>query len=157
MVKLKFFEQKDFPGVSYALDENQSQYTATAEQALQKIEERSDTLAFPITIFEDEDPVGFFVLDFGNDKLDLTDNHNSMLLRSFSIHPERQGKGIGKAAMIQVDEFIRENFKDCDEVVLAVNQNNISAYQLYLAVGYQYEGKTRIGRSGPQYLMFKKL
>lgn len=157
MVKLKFFEQKDFPGLSYILDENQSQYTATAEQALQKIEERSDTLAFPITIFEDEDPAGFFVLDFGNDKLELTENHNSMLLRSFSINPERQGKGIGKAAMIQVDEFIRENFKDCDEIVLAVNQNNISAYQLYLTVGYQYEGKERIGRSGPQYLMSKKL
>jgi len=157
MVKLKFFEQKDFPGLTYTLDEQQAQYTATAEQALQKIEERSDTLAFPITIFEDEDPVGFFVLDFGNDKLEFTDNHNSMLLRSFSINPKFQGKGIGKKAMIQVDEFIRENFKECDEIVLAVNQNNISAYRLYLTVGYQYKGKERIGRSGPQYLMFKKL
>lgn len=52
MVKLKFYEPKDFPGVSYTLDELQSQYTATAEQALQKIEERSDTLAFPITIWK---------------------------------------------------------------------------------------------------------
>ena len=32
MVKLKFFEPKDFPGVSYTLDETQLQYTATAEQ-----------------------------------------------------------------------------------------------------------------------------
>lgn len=24
-------------------------------------------------------------------------------------------------------------------------------------LGYQYEGKTRIGRSGPQYLMYKKI
>lgn len=157
MVKLKFFEQKDFPGVSYTLDEKQLQYTATAEQALKRIEQRNDTLAFPITIFENEEPAGFFVLDFGHDKLEYTDNHASMLLRSFSINPELQGKGIGKAAMIQVDEFIRENFRDCDEIVLAVNQNNISAYQLYLKVGYQYEGKERIGRSGPQYLMSKKL
>lgn len=157
MVKLKFFEQKDIPGVSYTLDEEQLQYTATAQQALQRIEERGDTLAFPITIFDDEDPVGFFVLDFGNDKLELTDNQNAMLLRSFSINPGYQGKGIGKAAMIQVDEFVRENFRECDEIVLAVNRNNTSAYQLYLKVGYQYEGKERIGRSGPQYLMSKKL
>lgn len=157
MVELNFFQQKDLPGLSYTLDELQSQYTATAQQALQKIEERSDTLAFPITIFENENPAGFFVLDFGNDKLELTDNHHSMLLRSFSINPEQQGKGIGKKAMIQVDEFIRENFKECDEIVLAVNQNNTFAYQLYLAVGYQYEGKERIGRSGLQYLMYKKL
>ncbi len=157
MIQLKFYEQKDFPGVNYALDENQLQYTASAEQALQRIEEREDTLAFPITILKDEDPCGFFVLDFGDDKLELTDNKDAMLLRSFSINPEMQGKGIRTAAMIQVDEFVRENFKDCEEIVLAVNQNNISAYQLYRKVGYHYEGKTRIGRSGPQYIMYKKL
>lgn len=157
MVKLKFYEPKDFPGVSYTLDELQAQYTATAEQALQKIKERSDTLAFPITILENHHPAGFFVLDFGNDKLDLTDNQNSTLLRSLSINPESQGKGIGKAAMILLDEFVREHFKDCSEIVLAVNQNNSSAYELYLKVGYKFDGKTRMGRSGIQYLMYKKL
>jgi len=157
MVHLKFYEQKDFPGVNYTLDENQLQYTATAEHALQRIEEREDTLAFPITILKDEDPCGFFVLDFGDDKLELTDNKDAMLLRSFSINPEMQGKGIGKQAMIQLDEFVRENFKDCDEIVLAVNQNNASAYHLYLRTGYRDDGKTRIGRSGPQHILYKKL
>ena len=80
-----------------------------------------------------------------------------MLLRSFSVNPELQGNGIGKAAMMKVDEFVRDNFKDCNEIVLAVNQNNISAYQLYLNTGYYYAGKMRIGRSGPQYIMYKKL
>jgi len=157
MVHLKFYEQKDFPGVNYTLDENQLQYTATAEQALQRIEEREDTLAFPITILKDEDPCGFFVLDFGDDKLELTDNKDAMLLRSFSINPELQGKGIGKQVMIQLDEFVRENFKDCDEIVLAVNQNNASAYHLYIRTGYRDEGKIRIGRSGPQHILYKKL
>ena len=36
MIQLKFFEQKDFPGVNYMLDEDQMKYTATAEQALKK-------------------------------------------------------------------------------------------------------------------------
>ncbi|SMP29348.1 GNAT family N-acetyltransferase [Chryseobacterium profundimaris] len=157
MIQLKFFEQKDFPGVNYMLDEDQMKYTATAEQALKKIEEREDTLAFPITILKDNHPCGFFVLDFGDDKLDLTENRDAMLLRSFSVNPELQGNGIGKAAMMKVDEFVRDNFKDCNEIVLAVNQNNISAYQLYLNTGYHYAGKTRIGRSGPQYIMYKKL
>lgn len=157
MIQLKFFEQKDFPGVNYTLDENQLQYTATAEQALKKIEEREDTLAFPITILKDEHPCGFFVLDFGDDKLELTNNKQAMLLRSFSVNPEFQGKGIGKEAMIKVEEFVRENFKDCDEIVLAVDQGNISAFQLYGNTGYHYEGKNRIGRSGPQYIMHKKL
>jgi hypothetical protein len=43
------------------------------------------------------------------------------------------------------------------KLVLAVNQKNESAYHIYLKAGYIYDGKTRIGRSGPQYLMYKKL
>jgi len=110
-----------------------------------------------VTILQDEKPAGFFVLDFGEDKLDLTDNEKSVLLRSLSVNPDLQGKGIGKAAMQLVDRFVRENFPDCDEIVLAVNQKNISAYQIYLKTGYLHEGKSRMGRSGPQYLMHKKL
>ncbi|ASW74626.1 GNAT family acetyltransferase [Chryseobacterium piperi] len=157
MVSLHFYKPEDFSGVNYTLDEQQSQYTSTAEFALQRIEERNDGQGFSVTIFEDEKPAGYFVLDFGDDKLELTDNPNSALLRSLSINPELQGRGIGKTAMIKVDDFVRENFKDCDEIVLAVNQNNTSAYDLYLKVGYSFDGKTRMGRSGTQYLMYKKL
>lgn len=157
MVSLKFFNEEDFPEVNYTLDELQLQYTSPAKFALARIKERNTDLEFPITILNDEKPAGFFVLDFGEDKLDLTDNPNSTLLRSLSVNPALQGKGIGKEAMLQIDDFIRKHFKDCDEIVLAVNQNNISAYELYVKTGYHYEGKTRIGRSGPQYLMFKKL
>lgn len=157
MVSLEFFKPEDFSGVNYSLDDIQLQYTSTAEFAIERIRERNDGKGFSITIFKDENPAGYFALDFGDDKFDLTDNSNSVLLRSLSINPQFQGQGIGKAAMIQVDDFIKENFKDCDEIVLAVNQNNTSAYDLYIKVGYIFEGKTRIGRSGPQRLMYKKL
>ncbi len=132
-------------------------FTATAQQALKNISERDDSDAFPITIFENDIPAGFFVLDFGKDKLELTDNQNSVLIRSLSVNPQMQGRGIGKSAMMKVDEFVKEHFKNCNELVLAVNQKNDSAYHIYLEAGYIYDGKTRIGRSGPQYLMHKKL
>lgn len=157
MITLEFFKPEDLSGVSYTLDENQQRFTATAEQALQNIKERTDSDAFPITILEDGSPVGFFVLDFGKDKFELTDNENSALIRSLSVNPKMQGKGIGKTAMLKVDDFVKKNFENCNEVVLAVNQKNNSAYHIYLASGYLYDGKTRIGRSGPQYLMYKKL
>lgn len=157
MIYLKFFTSEDLPGVSYALDENQLRFTASAEQALQSIEAREDDDAFPVTIFDEGKPVGFFVLDFGKDKLELTDNARSALIRSLSVNPQMQGRGIGKTAMLKLDGFVRENFKDCEELVLAVNQQNESAYHIYLKAGYIYDGKTRIGRSGPQYLMYKKL
>ncbi|WP_426477263.1 GNAT family N-acetyltransferase [Chryseobacterium sp. CBSDS_008] len=157
MIHLEFFKPEDLSGVSYALDENQMSFTATAQQALQSISERDDNDAFPVTIFENNMPAGFFVLDFGKDKFELTDNENSVLLRSLSVNPQMQGKGIGKAAMLKVGDFTRDRFNTCDEIVLAVNQKNDSAYHIYLQAGYIFDGKTRMGRSGPQYLMYKKL
>ncbi|KPE50033.1 GNAT family N-acetyltransferase [Chryseobacterium indologenes] len=157
MVTLRFFKKDDFSGVNYALDEDQLRFTSTAEQALRRIEERNDHKSFAVTIIYNELPAGFFVLDFGEDKLELTDNEHSVLLRSLSVNPEMQGKGIGKEAMQKVDDFVRENFSPCNEIVLAVNQKNESAYHIYRKAGYSYDGKTRIGRSGPQYLMYRKL
>ena len=157
MVRLELFRQEDFSALNYALDENQQQYTSTVEQALNRISERNDSKAFSVTVFEDDEPAGFFVLDFGEDKFELTDNTQSALLRSLSINPALQGRGIGKEAMQIVDEFVKKTFPDCDEIVLAVNQKNLSAYHLYLKTGYAYDGKSRMGRSGPQYLMYKKL
>ncbi|WP_228435752.1 GNAT family N-acetyltransferase [Chryseobacterium pennipullorum] len=139
------------------LNNDQKRFTATAGQALENIKKRETQNAFPVTIMEGDRPAGFFVLDFGSDKLELTDNENAVLIRSLSVNPAMQRKGIGKAAMMQVDVFVRENFIHCDEIVLAVNQKNESAYHIYLQAGYSYEGKTRLGRSGPQYLMTKKL
>ncbi|KFF20095.1 GNAT family N-acetyltransferase [Chryseobacterium sp. JM1] len=157
MVRLELFKQEDFSALNYALDENQQQYTSTVEQALNRISERNDSKSFSVTVFEDNEPAGFFVLDFGEDKFELTDNTQSALLRSLSINPALQGRGIGKEAMQIVDEFVKKTFPDCDEIVLAVNQKNLSAYHLYLKTGYAYDGKSRMGRSGPQYLMYKKL
>jgi hypothetical protein len=59
--------------------------------------------------------------------------------------------------MLVIDEFVKKHFDTCDEIVLAVNQNNRLAYEIYLKTGYSYDGKMRDGRSGPQYLMYKKL
>lgn len=157
MIELRFFRPEDLPALQYMLSEIQLRYTATAEEALQRIKERNDGLAYPVTILYEEKAVGFFVLDLGDDKLDLTTNKNAILLRSLSLNPQCQGKGIGKAALLKMDDLITENFKDCDEIVLAVNKKNTSAYHLYLKTGYVDEGKTRIGRSGPQYLMYKNL
>ncbi|WP_292009423.1 GNAT family N-acetyltransferase [Chryseobacterium sp.] len=156
-MKLAFYTEEDLPLLSYELDDIQVRYTATPEQALQRIKDKNSTDAYAVTIFYNEKAVGFFVLDFGEDKLDLTENPDSVLLRSLSVNPKFQGKGLGKFAMLEVVGFIRKHFKNCNEIVLAVNQKNDSAYHLYLKTGYVFNGKTRIGRNGVQYLMCKEL
>jgi hypothetical protein len=59
--------------------------------------------------------------------------------------------------MLILDEFVKNHFDGCDEIVLAVNHNNTIAYEIYLKTGYFYDGKSRKGRSGPQFLLSKKL
>ncbi|KFF00058.1 GNAT family acetyltransferase [Chryseobacterium formosense] len=160
MVELKFFEPKNLSELDYELDEIQSQFSALPKQALERIEARNqneDFFAYPVTIFYDEKIAGFCVLDFGDDKFEMTDNPDSVLLRALSVNPEFQGKGIGQSMMAILDDFIKEHDRDCNEIVLSVNETNNLAFQIYLKTGYVFNGKRINGRSGPQLVMSKVL
>ena len=158
MTTLSFYKPEDFIDLtSYTLDDEQSQFTAMPKATLEIIKEKNTGDKFPVSIYFNDKAVGFFVLDFGEDKFELTENVNSTLLRSLSIDPEYQGKGIGKTAMLIVSDFIKENFPACSEIVLAVNFNNKSAYNLYLKCGFLDEGKTREMSKGFQHLLSKKI
>lgn len=160
MTVLRRYNYTHFPFLNYDLDEVQIQFTATAPLAIRRLENRQlkgDFSAVAVTIFHDEVPSGFFILDFGSDKDELSDNPYSVLLRSFSINPKFQGKGIGKNAMNLVSDFVKKYFPHTKLVVLAVNQNNITAISLYEKTGFNFVGNMREGRSGLQKIMFKKL
>lgn len=158
MTTLAFYKPEDFIDLTnYTLDDEQSQFTAMPKATLEIIKEKNTGDKFPVSIFLNDKAVGFFVLDFGEDKFDLTENVNSTLLRSLSINPEYQGKGVGKTAMVIVSDFIKENFPACTEIVLAVNFNNKSAYNLYLKCGFLDEGKTREMSKGSQHLLSKRI
>ena len=156
-VKLNFFRDEDLQHLNYTLDDVQKMFTVMPDFALEKIAEKNDGKSFPITIFFEEKPVGFFVLDFGDDKFGLTENSNAVLLRALSLNPEFQRKGIAKKSFFLTDEFLKNNFENCNEIVLAVNNKNQNAYQLYIKTGYLDEGKTRPFRDGFQHLLFKKI
>lgn len=158
MITLSFYRSENFEDVtSYTLDKQQSQFTAMPKATLEIIKEKNTGDKFPVSIFYQNKAVGFFVLDFGADKFELTENQNSTLLRSLSINPNYQGKGIGKNAMIVLSDFVKEKFQGCDEVVLAVNFNNKNAYDLYLKCGFRDDGKTRETNKGWQHLLSKRI
>lgn len=159
MVTLQFYKKEDFSALNYVLDDVQMRHTSTVDLALKRTRERIENEIFtdyPITIFYNEKAVGFFILDFGKDKFELTQNENSILIRSLSINPKFQGQGIGKSAMFLVTDFIQTNFPNVNEIVLTVNVKNEIAHQIYVEVGFQFEGKTKEGRSGLQYVLCKK-
>ena len=157
MVTLKNYNPEDFPKINYILSEEQMQFTALPENALQRIKERNDGKKHPICILQNEEIVGFFVLDTSDDKKELSENEQAILLRSLSINPLFQGKGIAKEAMFLVPDFVKKYFPNHNEIVLAVNSQNHLAYQLYLKTNYVDEGKTNKGRNGLQHVLSLKL
>ena len=56
-----------------------------------------------------------------------------------------------------VDDFVKTYYPTIDELVLAVNFKNTSAYQLYIKVGYTDDGSQREWNNGMQHLLRKKL
>mgnify|MGYP003621043118 FL=1 len=56
-----------------------------------------------------------------------------------------------------MDDFVKEYFPTINELVLAVNFKNRSAYQLYLNVGYVDDGSQREWYNGKQHLLKKHI
>ena len=157
-IQLKFYESTHHDElVNYTLPEDQINFTALPAQTFERLKARTDNNAKPITILLDDKPIGFFVLDYGEDKYDLTPNENSLLLLSLSINQAFQGNSYGKIAMNLVDDFVKTYYPTIDELVLAVNFKNTSAYQLYIKVGYTDDGSQREWNNGMQHLLRKKL
>ena len=154
-VVLRKFEVKDIEVLgNYALPEMQKNFTILPNAWFQLAQKN----VCPVTIWYDSRPAGFFVLDFGDGRYDYCKNEKSVLLRALSVNPSLQGNGIGKAAMMQVSAFVKENFPAYNEIVLGVNENNIAAYHLYLKCGFADTGHQYLGgKNGPQFIMSKKI
>jgi ribosomal protein S18 acetylase RimI-like enzyme len=156
MIYLENYKDEHYASLDYSLPEEQSKFTSSIAQCISA----GATNHFQkkiATVFFQDIPIGFFVLDNSNDKLQLTDNLLAVSIRSFSIHPHYQGKGIGKEAMILVSEYVKKNFSNTNELVLSVNVKNTHAYRTYLKAGFTDIGKCIDGIMGPQNILSKKI
>ncbi len=157
-IQLSFYNATHFEALnSYELDEIQSEFTVSVYDSifLRKVETIEGK--YPVSILIENKPIGYFVLDLSKEKLDFTEESNAILLRSLSLNPLFQGKGLGKQAMLLTDEFVKKNFPEIKKIVLSVNVRNTSAYQLYLKSGYSDSGRIFVGIKGPQHIMEKQL
>ena len=157
-IQLVFYNSHHFEELNlYELDKSQMEFTVSVHQSIkvQQIESISDKQ--PVTILYHGKPIGYFVLDFSEDKLNYTNSTDSVLLRSLSLNPDFQGKGFGKQAMLLADEFVKIHFPDMKRIVLSVNFRNLSAYELYKKTGYTDTGRVFEGIKGPQHIMEKFL
>lgn len=154
-IELHFFSENHLEDLKYILNENQLAFVKPPNFALRRAKGKRGE-EFSLTILFNKRPIGFLALDFSNDKFSLCENKNAVMLRSLSINPEFQGKGIAKAAMLKIGDFVKIHFPKCDELILSVNIRNKTAYQLYVKSGFSYTGK-EVLLDEEEFVLTKKL
>ncbi|MDO4643258.1 MAG: GNAT family N-acetyltransferase [Cardiobacteriaceae bacterium] len=139
--------------LNYRLNSVQASFTRTPYEWL--LDNGFTATQLPVTILADDVPIGFFILDSGTDKQPYTDNPHALLLRSMSMNPAWQGRGLAKQALapIKLSALIASRFPEANEIILGVNQRNTPAHRLYLACGFCDTGRTYMGIQELQYVL----
>ncbi|MER2106018.1 MAG: GNAT family N-acetyltransferase [Solibacillus sp.] len=133
---------------SFTLPEEQSIFTALPDSITDLKEGQHG-----IVIINMNEPVGFFLLHATERVKEYSKNPNAMLLTALSLNHIHQGKGYAKKGMLLLSSFVKQEFPNCNEIVLVVNHKNVAAQNLYLNVGFIDTGERKIGQIGEQILM----
>ncbi|MFD0048713.1 GNAT family N-acetyltransferase [Actinomycetes bacterium NPDC127524] len=156
VITLRFYNDSYRSEVEgFHLHRNQHQFTALPAEALQMCE--NDHERYPVMIMDGSIPAGFFVLHEKAGVKKYSKNQDSILLRAYSINTPHQGKGIAKASIKLLPSFIKENFPDKNEIVLAVNHSNHAAQHVYKTCGFEDRGNRVMGEKGEQFIMHMDL
>lgn len=138
--------------LGFQLPAEQAQFTGLPGETLQDI--KNDTNKAGVVIAHGEQAVGFFILHTGEGISDFfPDYAGAVLLRAFLMDYACQGRGFAKAAMALLPEFVRCHYPEARQIVLAVNERNTAASQLYLRAGFQDHGLRRSGSKGTQLIL----
>ncbi len=83
----------------------------------------------PLAIYAEDKPVGF--------ALYVADDEDGRIqwIKRFMIDKEHQGRGLGRAAMIELLRLVRER-EECVAINLMVMPQNLAAQRLYESVGF---------------------
>lgn len=78
-------------------------------------------------------------------------------LHNIAVHPDHQGKGVGRLLLERIDEYCRQH--DLHKIQLEVRRDNDHARRLYLHMGYESVGsrKDYYGPGRDAYLFTKLL
>ena len=130
----------------YFLLEEQVNFTSLPLDAIKQCEQDDDR--HPIVILYNHELAGFFVLHGWEGVKEFSTNKEAILLRAYSVNHAYQGKGIAKNSLKLLPAFVKENFPDKKEIILAVNINNKIAQQVYRKCGFKDKGIRAMGRNG---------
>ncbi|MGE7924012.1 GNAT family N-acetyltransferase [Viridibacillus arvi] len=139
----------------YQLTDEQLQFTGSPVESI--LVAKSDEDRYPILVLDDEEIVTYFVLHKNEGVKPYSNNQKAILLRTFSTDFRYQGRGYAKQSLLELPRFVKMNFPEITEVVLAANLKNIAAQSLYLKCGFIDEGARTMGSHGELIIMSLKV
>lgn len=140
---------------NYYLTKEMSYYTSFPKDCI--LISLENKLFHSILAFCDQNLVTFLVLDEGEEKMLFTQNKYAILLRSFSTDSRFLKKGYAKETLRLLPKFIQQNYPHINEIVLAVNEKNNNAQNLYLQTGFINNGTKLTGPKGELIVMTQQL
>ncbi|WP_114603982.1 GNAT family N-acetyltransferase [Staphylococcus sp. EZ-P03] len=133
----------------FSIAKEESAFALTPLAALEDLADQE----YPVIVLYEQLPAGFLRLNQNQERFGLTDNPNSILVKSFSVTETLQGQGIAQSALKQLPNYVKQHFPEVDEIVLSVNFKNPKAIHVYKKIGYNDTGRVIGGNAGPQHVM----
>ena len=96
-------------------------------------EAKADGVSIPLAIYDDETMVGFTMFNYEEEK--SRGNIDRLM-----VDHRYQGKGYGRAAMLEVIERLKR-MPGCNEIQVSFLHDNIGADKLYASLGFTRTGK----------------
>lgn len=100
-----------------------------------------------LAILESASPIGFVLLSRGAQLPDWAPA-GSVALRAMRIDSREQGKGHGRAALVQVAAWVPEHWASCKTLALCVDDQNFAARRAYEVAGFTEYAEPKVGRIG---------
>lgn len=133
----------------FTIAKEEQAFALTPFIALQNLAE----LEYPVVVLYDDTPAGFMRLNLNEERFELTDNPHAILVKSFSVTQNMQGKNIAQSALKQLPQYLKKHFPEVNEIVLSVNFKNEKAIHVYQKIGFVDTNRVLEGRAGKQHIM----
>lgn len=155
-MELCFYDEQFKKAIEqYELTEEQLRFTGAPIEGNKLVLEDSERYA--VLAIEGGNLVTYLNLHTNEGVKPFSINPNAILLRTFSTDFRYQGKGYAKQVLKLLPDFVKQHFKEINEIVLAVNLQNEAAQNLYKKCGYVDEGERRMGKKGELIIMSHSL
>jgi catechol 2,3-dioxygenase-like lactoylglutathione lyase family enzyme/RimJ/RimL family protein N-acetyltransferase len=138
------------------IPQEQIEFAGTVERAIAASESAAEDEVAGLAILQGTRPVGFVVVSRGSKQPDWAPD-GSVALTAMRIDSREQGKGLGKAALAQLDKWLQEHWPTSELLALCVDDENYAGRRAYAAAGFAEYMAPKQGRIGIVRYLSKRL